>query len=48
MEKALQVKAEALKDDDNVFDVSFEGQGMEAIASATDVKVIYAPVRAWN
>jgi ATP-binding cassette subfamily F protein 1 len=41
MEKAFQIKQEALRDDDdNVFDVAFEGQGDEnAIASATDVKV---------
>lgn len=39
MEKALQIKAEALKDDDNVFDVSFAGQGTEASANALDVKV---------
>lgn len=40
MEKALQIKADALKDDDNVFDVSFEGQGTEALATASDVKVM--------
>jgi hypothetical protein len=40
MEKSLRMKAEALRDDENVFDVSFEGMGtVEATASATDVKV---------
>jgi hypothetical protein len=34
------MKAEAMRDDENVFDVSFEGMGTEeATASATDVKV---------
>lgn len=36
----MQAKVEALKEDDNVFDVSYEGQGDEnATTSATDVKV---------
>lgn len=35
-----RMKADALRDDENVFDVSFEGMGTEeATASATDVKV---------
>ncbi|GAX85748.1 hypothetical protein CEUSTIGMA_g13163.t1 [Chlamydomonas eustigma] len=47
MEKAFQMKQEALKDDDNVFDVAFEGQGDEnAVTSATDVKVHNLTVRA--
>jgi hypothetical protein len=34
------MKAEALRDDENVFDVAFEGMGTdEPTASATDVKV---------
>ncbi len=37
---ASQLKMAALREDDNVFDVSYEGQGEEgATASATDVKV---------
>jgi hypothetical protein len=41
MEKAYQMKQEAMREDDNVFDVAFEGQGGDAAAifSATDVKV---------
>lgn len=40
MEKAFQAKQEALREDDNVFDVAFEGQGDDsAVLSATDVKV---------
>ena len=40
MEKAVNAKIEALREDDNVFDVSFEGMGDEsATVSATDVKV---------
>eukprot|EP00983_Pelagomonas_calceolata_P008934 290355-Pelagomonas_calceolata.AAC.2 len=36
----LQLKLAALREDDNVFDVSYEGQGEDsATASATDVKV---------
>lgn len=47
MEKAFQIKLEALKDDDNVFDVAFEGQGDEsATSSATDVKVHNLTIRA--
>jgi hypothetical protein len=34
------MKAEAMRDDENVFDVAFEGMGGdESSASATDVKV---------
>jgi hypothetical protein len=34
------MKVEAMREDDNVFDVSFEGMGTdEPTASATDVKV---------
>lgn len=34
------MKVEAMRDDENVFDVAFEGMGTEeATASATDVKV---------
>lgn len=49
MEKAHQAKVEALREDDNVFDVSYEGQGDDAGAaavSATDVKVHNLTVRA--
>ncbi|GFH15030.1 uncharacterized protein HaLaN_11184 [Haematococcus lacustris] len=43
----VQAKVEALKEDDNVFDVSFEGQGEEGTtASATDIKVHNMTVRA--
>ena len=40
-ETAARNKAEALKDDDNVFDVSYErqGGGAEDTVSATDIKV---------
>eukprot|EP00210_Caulerpa_lentillifera_P008449 g8061.t1 len=44
-EKALRAKEEALKDDDNAFDVSFEGQGSESTLSATDVVVHKLTVR---
>lgn len=44
-EKALRAKEEALKDDANAFDVSFEGQGSEATLSATDVVVHKLTVR---
>eukprot|EP00878_Enallax_costatus_P012163 GHUV01012701.1.p1 GENE.GHUV01012701.1~~GHUV01012701.1.p1 ORF type:complete len:619 (+),score=239.98 GHUV01012701.1:878-2734(+) len=48
MEKALRMKVEALRDDENVFDVSFEGMGNDetATASATDVKVHNLTIRA--
>ena len=40
LEKSVQAKAEALRDDDNVFDVSYENQGDGAeTVSATDIKV---------
>lgn len=46
-EAAYRAKQEALREDDNVFDVSFEGQGEDtATASATDVKVHNLTVRA--
>lgn len=42
-EKAAAAKAAALRDDDNVFDVSYENQGADAegasTLSATDIKV---------
>jgi hypothetical protein len=43
-ETAARAKAEALRDDDNVFDVSFEQQGAggeaaDSVVSATDIKV---------
>ncbi|KAF5839706.1 P-loop containing nucleoside triphosphate hydrolase protein [Dunaliella salina] len=47
MEKAYQLKLAALREDDNVFDVSYEGQGEDsATASATDVKCHNLTVRA--
>lgn len=40
-EKAVRLKQDALRDDDNVFDVAFENQGETTdTVSATDVKVI--------
>lgn len=37
---SCRMKVEAMREDDNVFDVSFEGMGTdEPTASATDVKV---------
>ena len=45
-ERAHQLKLEALREDDNVFDVAFEGQGDEnAATSATDVKVKTLKIR---
>lgn len=39
-EKAVRLKQDALRDDDNVFDVAFENQGETTdTVSATDVKV---------
>ena len=43
-ERAAEAKAAALRDDDNVFDVSYENQGGEGdggggTLSATDIKV---------
>ena len=47
LEKAVAAKAAALRDDDNVFDVSFEAQGEgEATLSATDIKVHNLTIRA--
>ncbi|KAF8072920.1 ABCF4 [Scenedesmus sp. PABB004] len=47
MEKALRAKADALREDENVFDVAFEGMGTdEPFASATDVKVTNLTIRA--
>ena len=48
-ERALALKAEALKDDDNVFDVAYEGMGDARTAAqenATDVKVHSLTLRA--
>lgn len=40
---SVQLKLQALREDDNVFDVSYEGQGEEgSTVSATDVKVCSA------
>lgn len=47
LEKAAAAKADALKDDDNVFDVAFETQGDgESTLSATDIKVHNLTIRA--
>ncbi|KAL4447281.1 hypothetical protein ABPG77_007314 [Micractinium sp. CCAP 211/92] len=47
LEKAAQAKAAALRDDDNVFDVSYEQQGDgEGTLSATDIKVHNLTIRA--
>ena len=48
MEKAHRMREEAMREDDNVFDVAFEGMGADdgATASATDVKVHSLTVRA--
>lgn len=47
LEKAAAIKAAALRDDDNVFDVAYEQQGAEdAVLSATDIKVHSLNVRA--
>lgn len=51
-EKAAQAKAAALRDDDNVFDVSYENQGTDtaegaaSTLSATDIKVHNLTIRA--
>ncbi|MEW5312400.1 MAG: hypothetical protein WDW38_004039 [Sanguina aurantia] len=46
-EKAFRAKEDALREDDNVFDVSFEGQGeIMTTVSATDVKVHNLTIRA--
>lgn len=47
MEKAAAAKAEALRDDDNVFDVSYEQTGDgDSTLSATDIKVHNMTIRA--
>jgi len=47
MEKAHRMREDAMREDDNVFDVSFEGMGSEdATVSATDVKAHNLTVRA--
>ena len=46
MEKAAAMKAEALRDDDNVFDVSYEQSGEDSTLSATDIKVHQMTIRA--
>jgi hypothetical protein len=41
-ERAVQAKVDAMREDDNVYDVSYEGQGtstQEVAATATDIKV---------
>ena len=39
LEKAHRMREDAMREDDNVFDVAFEGMGNEEVtASATDVK----------
>eukprot|EP00798_Chlamydomonas_sp_ICE-L_P029146 gene29146-32366_t len=49
-ERAYQLKQEALREDDNVFDVAFEGQGgvdgAGVAVSATDIKVHNLTIRA--
>ena len=47
-EKAAAMKADALRDDDNVFDVSYEqqGSGEDSTLSATDIKVHQMTIRA--
>ena len=43
-EKAHRIKADMLRDDDNVFDVAYEQQGeVDATVSATDIKVTPSP-----
>ncbi|KIY94299.1 hypothetical protein MNEG_13664 [Monoraphidium neglectum] len=47
LEKAHRMREDAMREDDNVFDVSFEGMGNEdATVSATDIKVHNLTVRA--
>ena len=45
LEKSHQMKEAALRDDDNVFDVSYENQGDNTtdVVSATDIKVCLSP-----
>lgn len=42
MEAAVRAKEDALREDENVFDVSYAGMGEEAAATATDIKVRHA------
>ncbi|KAG2501866.1 hypothetical protein HYH03_000364 [Edaphochlamys debaryana] len=47
LEAAVRAKEDALREDENVFDVSYEGMGSEDVAAtATDVKVQNLTVRA--
>ncbi|PNW88567.1 hypothetical protein CHLRE_01g034950v5 [Chlamydomonas reinhardtii] len=46
LEAAVRAKEDALREDENVFDVSYEGMGEEVSATATDVKVQNLTVRA--
>eukprot|EP01026_Neomeris_dumetosa_P069397 TRINITY_DN6861_c0_g1_i4.p1 TRINITY_DN6861_c0_g1~~TRINITY_DN6861_c0_g1_i4.p1 ORF type:complete len:740 (-),score=178.24 TRINITY_DN6861_c0_g1_i4:265-2484(-) len=48
MEKAYQIKQEALKEDDDVFDISYEGMGGDesALANASDIKINNMTMRA--
>ncbi|KXZ55387.1 hypothetical protein GPECTOR_3g513 [Gonium pectorale] len=46
LEAAVRAKEDALREDENVFDVSYEGMGDEVSATATDVKVQNLTVRA--
>lgn len=46
MEAAVRAKEDALREDENVFDVAFEGMGEEVSATATDVKVHNLTIRA--
>ena len=47
LEKSAQMKVDALRDDDNVFDVSYEQQGDgDSTLSATDIKVHNMTIRA--
>lgn len=44
LEKSVREKELALRDDDNVFDVSYENQGdATEVVSATDIKVTPPP-----
>lgn len=46
LEKAHREKEAALRDDDNVFDVSYENQGDSTsdVVSATDIKASHSPL----
>ncbi|GLC59464.1 hypothetical protein PLESTB_001490300 [Pleodorina starrii] len=46
LEAAVRAKEDALREDENVFDVSYEGMGDEVSATATDVKVQNLTIRA--